>query len=239
MSVTPIDAVVCFKWVPTPGYRSTFGPDTVRVLRNMVARHYPKPHRFICVTDNAKGLDGIETMPLWKDFADVRSPHGANNPSCYRRLKVFSPEARDWFGNRFVVLDLDTVIVGDLTPLWERPEDFVIWGETNPRSWYNGSMFLMTAGSRRQVLDRFDPRRSPLEAKAAGNFGSDQGWISRCLGPGEAMWRTSDGVYSYNLHVRHNGARLPADARIVMFHGNLDPWTHGGQAIPWVKDNWK
>lgn len=240
VAIKPIDAVVCFKWRPAPNYRSTFGPQAVKVLRNMVARHFPRKHRFICVTDDARGLDGIETMMLWHDFADIPSPHGAHNPSCYRRLRVFAPEAKTWFGNRFVCLDLDTVITGDLTPLWERPEDFVIWGETNPNSYYNGSMFLMTAGARKQVLERFDPKRSPLEAKAAGNFGSDQGWISRCLGPGEATWTTKDGVYSYNIHIRRNGGTLPRDARITFWHGNLDPWSPAAVAVaPWVQEHWK
>ena len=230
------EAVVCFKW-KKPGYRSTFGPDQVNTLYRMIDRFYPHPYRKVCVTDDGKRLDpAIDVVPLWSDFADIPSPHGGLNPSCYRRLKVFSPSARDWFGDRFVVLDLDTVVTGDLTPVWDREEDFVIWGETNPRSFYNGSMFLMTAGVRRQVLEKFDPRRSPREALAAGKFGSDQGWISYCLGKGEATWSTSDGVYSYNVHIRHQGQKLPRDARIVMFHGRIDPWSSEGQAIPWVKE---
>ena len=236
----PVEAVVCFKW-QTKGYRSTFGPDTVNVLKNMVRRHYPRTPRIVCVTDNPKGLDSeIEAVPLWPDFADIPSPHGGRNPSCYRRLKVFSPEAREWFkAERFVVIDLDTVIMGDLTPLWERPEDFVIWGETNPRSYYNGSMFLMTAGARRVVLETFHPRRSPAAAKAAGKFGSDQGWISFCLGPGEATWRTTDGVYSYNVHLRNHANKLPPDARVVMFHGAHDPWSQMAMAIPWVREHYR
>jgi hypothetical protein len=206
----------------------------------MVRRNYPHPIRVICVTDNTEGIDGsIETMPLWNDFADVPNPHGVTNPSCYRRLKVFAPEAREWFGDRFVCLDLDTVIVGDLTPLWERTEDFVIWGETNPRSFYNGSMFMMTAGARRQVLDTFNPKVSPHQARSAGKFGSDQGWISYCLGHGEATWTTADGVYSYNLHLRHNGRKLPENARITMWHGALDPWQPGAQAVPWVREHYR
>ncbi len=32
--------VLCWKWQPHKGYRSTFAPETVNVLRNMVARHF-------------------------------------------------------------------------------------------------------------------------------------------------------------------------------------------------------
>jgi len=236
--VTPL-TVVCWRWKPDPGYRSAFRPSTVRALRDMVRRHYPKPHRFLCVTDDPKGMDSdIETVPLWKDFAAVPSPHGRRNPSCYRRLKAFAPEIAEIFGPRFISIDLDTVITGDLTPIFERPEDFIIWGETDPRSFYNGSLFMMTAGARKHVLEQFDPKHSPRLAKAAGKFGSDQGWISYCLGPGEATWGRQDGVYSYRVHIQPQGGKLPENAKIVCFHGGQDPWGHQAQKLPWVREFW-
>lgn len=236
---------VCFRWKPVAGYRSTFGPETVNTLQRMIRRNYTKPHRFICVTDDAAGIDrDVEIVPLWDDFAQVPSPHGGKNPSCYRRLRAFRPEMADVLGPRFVALDLDCVLVADVTPIWDRPEEFVIWGDTHPTTFYNGSMMLMTAGARRQVWDRFDPSTSPQAAKAAGCFGSDQGWISFCLGNGEARWSQADGVYSYRNHLRHTApsaprrGTLPADARIVMFHGAHDPWGEEAQGLPWVKRNW-
>lgn len=232
------ESIVCWKWKPHTGYRSAFGPETVNVLRNMVARHYSHPHRFICVTDDARGLDPrIEVVPLWNDFADVRNPHGhPRNPSCYRRLRAFRPDIGEVFGRRFVSLDLDTVITGDLTPLWDRPEPFVIWGDTNPRTLYNASMFLLTAGARPQVWETFDPDTSPAVAKAARQFGSDQGWISYCLGPGEAMWHRADGVHSFRNEIQPVGSALPAGARITFWHGHVDPWSPTGQALEWVRE---
>jgi hypothetical protein len=231
-------AVVCWRWF-TPNYRSKFTAETVNVLRRMVARHFKTSHRFVCVTDETDGLDpGVEVVTGWHDFASVPNPHGNGNPSCYRRLRMFSPDAKDAFGPRFVSLDLDCVIVNDVTPLWMRPEAFVIWGDTNPRTLYNGSMILMTAGARPQVWDRFDPKTSPAEARAAGNFGSDQAWISYVL-PHEAKWTKADGVYSFRNEVQRANGRLPVNARIVMFHGIFDPWGPGPQAIPWVKKNWR
>lgn len=233
-------SVVTWKWQPMLGYRSAFGPETVNTLRRMVARHYPHPHRFICVTDDAAGLDSsIEVLPLWNDFADLPSPSGGKNPSCYRRLRAFHPDIASAFGPRFVSLDLDVVITGDLSSVWNRPEDFVIWGDTNPSTFYNGSMFLMTAGARPQVWDAFSPTVSPQRAKAAGHFGSDQGWISYCLGPAESRWTRADGVYSYRNDLAPNGgSNLPADARIVIFHGAVDPWAPSGQRLAWVRQHW-
>lgn len=233
--------VVTWKWKPLPGYRSQFGPDTVNVLQRMVARHYPHPHRFVCVTDDATGIDpSVEIVPLWKDLGDLPAPHGvARGPSCYRRLKAFAADAGDLFGGRFVSLDLDTVVVGDLTPLWHRPEDFVIWGDTNPRNLYNGSMWLMTAGARRHVWDRFNPKTAPDQVRAAGRYGSDQGWLSTVLGPNEARWTTQDGVYSYRNDLAADRLKLPSNARIVFFHGHQDPWGTYCQQIPWVRRNYQ
>lgn len=231
---------VTFKWKPKPGYRSSFGPEAVKVLRNMIARHYSKPHRFVCVTDDTTGLDGIETFPLWDDYKDVPSPAGGHNPSCYRRLKMFAPEAKEWFGDRVVVMDLDTVIVQDLTPLFKGDFDFRIWGESDyPQTqWMNGSLWMLKTGTRTKVWTDFDPTTSPKKAHKAGARGSDQGWMSFILGKTEATWGRKDGVYSYRKHVKPLG-HLPNDARIVNFHGHVDPWSYEAQQIPWVKENWR
>jgi len=232
--------VCTFKWKAAPGYRSNFGPEAVHALRAMVARNYPEPHRFVCITDDAEGLTGIETLPLWSDHGAVSSPHGPLQPSCYRRLKLFDPDIEALLGPRIVCLDLDTVIVGDLRPILNRPEDFVIWGETNPRSFYNGSMFMLTAGARPQLWADFNPRTSPTLAKRAGRFGSDQGWISYKLGKGEATWTREDGVYSFRVHLepKNGGEDLPANARVVHFHGKCDPWHWRAQRLAWVREHW-
>jgi hypothetical protein len=230
---------VCWRWKPNPGYRSQFGPDTVRVLRNMIRRHYSKPHRFVCVTDTPHEIDAdIETIQLWKEYGEIPSPHGPLNPSCYRRLKMFSPEAKALFGPRFVSMDLDVVIVSDLSPLVDRTEEFICWGDTNRTTHYNGSFMMLTAGARPQVWDRFDPVKSPRLARQAGFFGSDQGWISYCLGPKERKWSKADGVYSWRNDLKPTRAGLPKDARLVFFHGRDDPWT-AGQTLGWVREHWR
>lgn len=233
--------VVTFKWKPKPGYRSKFSGYNVDVLRRMVRRHYPAPHRFVCITDDPKGITepDVELFELWDQHGLVRNPSGAKNPSCYRRLRLFAGNTGEWLGERFVCLDLDCVIVDDMRPVWDRPEPFVIWKSTTRSNPYNGSMFLLKAGARPQVWRQFDPYLTPVETKAAGYYGSDQAWIGLCLGPNEATWTAADGVYSFRNEVRHAGARLPAGARIVFFHGKGDPWEPEAQRVPWVAQNYR
>lgn len=229
---------VSWRWQPSQGYRSTFGPETVYALREMIRRHYAKPHRFVCVTDRPNDLPGIETIPIWADGAAIPSPIGRSYPSCYRRLKVFAPDAGELFGERLVSIDLDTVIVRDVTPLFDRPEDFVIWGSSDfPKQQYCGSLWMLKTGSRPKVFTTFDPVKSPGLAQRAGYRGSDQAWINYVI-PNEAMWGKKDGVYSYRKDIAKQGNVLPPNARLTCWHGKSDPWGYKAMQIPWVKQHY-
>jgi hypothetical protein len=236
-----IDSLVTFKWQPRRAYRSKFTAHHVNTLRQSFARHYPKPHRFICVTDDPVGIEpGIEIVPLWDDFSKLRNPTWPTGPNCYRRLPVFGKKFAEIAGNRFMCMDLDVVITGDMTDIVDRTEDFVIWGTTNPRIPYCASMFLMTAGVHEEVLTDFDPLRSPRIASNAGYRGSDQGWINYKLGKDIPVWNRSHGVFSYKDHVLDNfRGLLPSNARIVIFHGKPDPWDNTANAMsPWIKKHY-
>lgn len=231
---------VTWRWQPPAGYRSTFSPDTVYALRDMLRRHYARAHRFVCVTDRPEQLPHVETMRLWPDLQDMPSPLGHSYPSCYRRLKVFAPDAGQLFGPRLVSIDLDTVIVGDVTPLFDRAEDVVLWGESDfvGRQHYCGSLWMLKTGTRPRVWTEFDPKTSPKEAWRAGARGSDQAWLSYKLGPHEARWTRADGVYSFRKDIAAHDNKLPANARLVAWHGKVDPWSYRAQQIPWVRTHY-
>jgi hypothetical protein len=229
---------VCWRWREAVGYRSKFAPETVYALREMIRRHYAPAHRFVCVTDRPEELPGVETVRLWDDCARIPSPIGHSYPSCYRRLKLFAPDAGEIFGERVVSVDLDVVVTGDLEPLFDRPEDFVIWGESDfPRTTpYCGSLWMLRTGTRPQAWTEFDPKTSPKTAWKAGCRGSDQGWLAYKLGTREATWGKRDGIYSWRKDLAKLKDRaLPAGARMVIFHGKQDPWTYPAQQVAWVR----
>lgn len=234
-----------FKWKAPPGYRSKFEGEQVNTLRNMVARNLKIPHEFFCITDDPTGIDsGVRVIPLWDEFANLKSPHvspnGAVNPSCYRRLPMYGKKGRELIGERFWVLDLDVVIVDDVTPLVDIPDDFKIWGDTAKGTPYNGSMQLMNAEARAQVYETFDPVESPKKGRALGYIGSDQAWIGACLGPNEKKWTARDGVYSYRNEIAPKGGTLPHNARIVIFHGHVDPWQSTTKTRHrWVREHYR
>lgn len=238
-----IDSVVVWKW-SRPGYRSTYTSAHVNTMRRMIARHYPHPHRFICITDDAAGIEpGIEVVDLWREFEDLRNPSYRDGPNCYVRLRSFSREFEDIAGARFVSIDLDCVITGDLTPLFHRTEDFVMYGAPGRGGWHTmcGSMWMLRTGSKSQVWETFDPRTSPMRAHMAGCKGSDQGWIKFALGTTQPMWIARDGVYSYKYDLmRFHRGRLPRGARVVVFHGKPDPWdTVALNQSPWIREHYQ
>ncbi len=224
-------SVVCFKW------GDKYTAEHVNILRHMVARHYAKPHRFICVTNDAEGLEeGVEVVPDREDFKDVPSPHGAGKPSCYRRLRLWEPDAAETFGDWVVTLDLDTVIVRDMAPIWDRDTAFTGWADPMNKGQYNASMYLLLTGSYPSVWRDFNPATSPAETAGKGFRGSDQGWISSKMWASWPKWTRADGVLSYKVDCK---IVLPKTARIVFFHGNPKPWSTEVKRHQWIKDNWK
>lgn len=231
---------VCFKWKPAHTYRSTFSHDAVNTLWSMLARNFNGPCRLTCITDDPKGISSeVRVLPLWDTYGSLPSPHGHAYPSCYRRLRLFAPDAAELIGPRFAVMDLDIVVTADITPLFPADVDFKIWGDTAKGTPYNGSLWMMNAGARRQVWDEFDPIASPRKSLALGYIGSDQGWIGACLGPNEQKWSIRDGVYSFRNHIQKSAYQLPANARMVIFHGAWDPWTQTAQRLSWVRKHYR
>lgn len=234
-------SVVVFKW-SKPGYRSTFTGEHVNTMASMVARTYPDPHRVICVTDDPSGIDpDVMCVPLWTNHNELKNVSWPSvGPNCYPRLRVFSKEFAKIAGERFVCVDLDVVLTGDMRPLWNRTEDFVIYASKTAGYHYCGSMFMMTAGCRAQVWEDFDPATSPAAAKAGGNNGSDQGWIQHRLGRKEATWHVAHGVYAFRTDLRRREEKLPRDARMVIFHGQPDPWQAEAQRMaPWIRQHYR
>jgi len=217
-------SVVVWRW----GHK--YSAESVNTLFRMVRRWYG-PHRSICVTNDAAGIDAdIEIIADREDFSNVPNPSGPQFPSCYRRLRLF--DGSD-FGERVVSLDLDAVVVDDLRPLWDRPETVVAWEDPLYPRQVNGSMLLLNAGAHPEVWAEFNPRISPAAAKTAGFRGSDQAWISYLMTE-SARWTRADGVYSFR-----QARELPANARIVFFHGGTKPWDIGAQRIEWVRKNYR
>jgi len=233
--------IVCWKW-SSDHYKVRFEAHHVNVLAKMIKRHYKSPYRMVCITDEPKGITECETHPLWTDHSKLPNISGKHLPSCYRRLKIFSKEvAAELNAERILSIDLDVVLTGDVSGIFNRPDPFVGWKVpgVHVAEVYNGSMVLFTAGLYDWIWTTFDPVKSPLLAKQAGYQGSDQGWISYCLKAREPGWGRHDGVFSYPREIRHFMG-LPNNARMVIFHGQRKPWdTRYSRDRHWIMKHYK
>lgn len=231
-------SVVCWKW---RGERE-FLPSYVNRLQSMFARHLNVPHRLVCITDDpAEGISPkaeIVPMPAAAlEVAHLKSAEGGIMPSCYRRLWMFSSEARKVLGDRVLLTDIDAVITGDITHLVKRREPFVGW---KPKmAWGNnarvaGGLYLMTPGCHPEVWDDFGPE-GIAAAKDAGFRGSDQAWISYKIGATCATWAQTDGIYALS-DLGRGRYPLPRDARMVQFAGFPKPWE--AMHLEWVRKHY-
>lgn len=230
--------IVTWLWRGNPQYHSQFTAEHVNILGRMLGRNMRMPFRLSCITDMPEGIDSsIRIIPLWPS-PNIETHPG--RPNCFRRLKMFSHEMHDLIGPRFASMDLDCVITSEVTPIFQRQEDFIMWGDTARNTSYNGSLVLMNAGARAQVWSQFDPRKAKAAISAAQIVGSDQAWISLVLGPDEKKFGLRDGVYSYRQHIlRLNLTQLPGDCRIVFFHGREDPDHPRPQTNAWVREHYR
>ena len=229
--------VVCWVWDGPRRYR----PEHANTLYRMLRRHLHVQFRLVCITDFSDGFDdGIEVMPIpaaAESVGQIMSPEGANMPTCYRRLWLFSDEARS-LGDRVLSLDVDLVILRDITSTVDRSEDFVGW---KPRqTWGNadrvaGGMYLLTTGSRTHVWTDFGSDEVRV-VRRAGYRGSDQAWMSYKLAKDAALFRQEDGLYAMSDLERRNW-QPPADARIVQFAGIKKPWQ--AMNLDWVMEHYR
>jgi len=237
---------VTWKWKSPFQDGREFPASAVNVLRASVAKHYRRPHRFVCVTDDTTGLDRrVEVFPIPETGLEavstpvpplVRGGKTIHYASCFRRLWMFSREAMQ-LGEWVFVLDLDCLVIDRVEPLIDRfPADFVGWlreadGRWRKRPTLAGAIYKLRTGSHVEVWEDFEPATSPQEAVAAGYNGSDQAWMSYKLLPTrDRMWTEADGVAKLNIA----GPRKGRD-RILFTVGSEPPWNANRN---WVAYHW-
>lgn len=224
-------SVICWKWKSDPVARYQYTAADVNKLYAMFARNYSLPFKFFCVTDETAGIRSeVQTYPSWTEPNVTLS--NARKPNCYRRLKIFTTWAAKEFGPRILSIDLDCVILSDITLLFDEDVNFKAWNMQGVP--YQGGLVLHRPGTMTEVWDKFNPISSPR--RAAGYIGSDQAWMSYIIPAGRPVWTPrKDHVYSYKAHIRKY-PELIEKARIVFFHGVPKP--HDVDA-KWIKQHWR
>ena len=232
--------ICTYFWVPDAGskFAAPYTANDVRRLQKMVAKNLTVPHEFAVITDRPYLFADDENI---KAVTIDRTTHVPG--TCYVRLMTFHPNGPEMIGDKVLVLDLDTLIVGNIDHLATREEDLVLW--RNParhpskpgRSIYNTSLLLHKCGTMPELWQAFvDLGKGKIPAK------DDQWYLSDALGEDMPYFDGErDGVY--RVAPAPNDTRggisgvLPANACIVTFPGSNGKWSlpHIAAANPWIE----
>jgi len=187
-----------------------YRPEHVRALQEQVARHSTLP--FVAMSDVP--VSGVDVIPL-------------QHPDWTRwwcKMELFSPDML-LFGD-ILFIDLDTWIVGSLDDIGNAQVLTVL------SDFYRGAVAKGDRiGSGLMYIPRDD--RPPIwerwMANPAGHMRScsngDQEFLEKTWKEKAERWQAllPGQVVSYKVHVRGKNT-IPADARVVCFHGHPRPW---------------
>jgi hypothetical protein len=199
--------VVCLK------QGSKYGAEWVQRLRNMVAKHLPCAHEFVCYTETP--VEGITCEPL---------PSGL--PGWWAKVGLFQSGLAI---GETLYLDLDVVVTGDLS-IFRRPDDGKVWALDdfsyslrNPRQGLdtasvrllggagtcNSSVMSWHGDAGRKVWDTFTP-------EVMDRLHGDQNHITQALWPHTLALYPAGLACSYKYHV----LRDDAHGSVTVFHGS-------------------
>ena len=211
--------IITWLW-SQPNARFAYTVSHVNAWASAMRANCTRDVSFACVTDHPDGLlDWIEAIPLPQDFIDCKTDQwkeSAGLPQCYRRLAMFAPDAKDWIGaDRWISMDLDCIVVGNIDHLIDRTEDFLIFRGTSSSRPCNGGFVVMNNGARPQLYNDFSIENARI---ASSKFvGSDQAWIAYCLSGYADDWHSgwketrvgeAEGIYHYSPRfVRTHGGK--------------------------------
>lgn len=238
--------VVCMKW------GTKYGAEYVDRLYGMVRRHLRGDFRFVCLTDRSQGIRAeVQCLPI----PPLDLPAGIPERG-WNKLTTFSAELHQRYGLRgtALFLDLDVVIVDDITPFFELPGEFLIIHDWK-RPWRvtgNSSVYRFEIGAHADVLQAFVTRQAEMRRR----YRNEQEYLSHTLhAQGRLGYWPKGWCRSFKYHSiprwPSNWWRAPAvppGTRIVVFHGEVNPpdalagrrnrrWRHMRPAA-WVAEHW-
>jgi len=217
-----------------------YTPDYVYKLKNMVSRHLEEKHRFLCMTDNAFQVPGIDTIMAPVPIADSWCKIGlfASNLMTVEK------------GERCLYLDLDVVITGSLDqlikdklkdekaiPIVDKLSDVDInqgldnksnelWIAKDWHDPFNSSVMYWVHGQQSKIYGKF-------RSEDMNRLRGDQNLISELV-PDAKTFNKSD-ILSYKFSGLMGKEAPPKNAKVVLFHGK--PKMHELN-VDWINKEW-
>lgn len=245
--------VMCMKW--GKGY----APDYVNVLASAVKKNLAADHRFVCITDDAAGISkDVETYPIPEmGLNETNYGFGA-----WQKLSLFK---RDLYGltGKALFIDLDSMICGDLDPMFDVPGKLVMIKEwkrpidklkINPPIRGASGVLGFELGSMPELYDNF--------------VAKPQTWTNALRNDQRYLWQEQDNITfwpdEYVISFKRHLLRaplvnrilppkpVPEGTKVLAFHGRPRPaeviadgdqvwgdfWRYGRGPVTWFRDYW-
>lgn len=248
--------VACIKW------GRLFGPEYVNRLYSGVRRNLPGLQRFCCMTEHAEGLHpDIEVLPLPQEPFQQEMDRAlavANRQGAMRKVSLFRRDVIPCLDGPVLGFDLDVVIAGDLSEIWEMAPGRVVmrhdWVEARKgRPTGHGSVFRYDPAQHGYLYEDLAANPYSEVEKARG---SEQRYTShKAMERDEFAYIPPEQVVSFKYQCLprfpSNYWRvpvLPASARVVCFHGRpkmteavagyAGSVLRHSKACDWLKEHW-
>lgn len=183
-----------------------YTPEYVRRLCEGIRQHTRSRHRVVCLSDDSTVSQYCEHEPLATDWT-----------GWWSKLELFRV-----FKGSTLYLDLDTLVVGDITPITEYPHYFTMLSDllfpVRP-----ASGVMAWSGDFSYLADGFD--MSQAEDYRKTECWGDQGWITKQLGFDPA--RFQDLFPGMIVSRKRSTDDQKRAASIICYHGKPRPHQTG------------
>lgn len=187
-----------------------FTQEYVARLAHTVSVHCKAPYEFVCLTTERLRIDGVRNERIL-----------CERPGFWNKLELFR---RGLFAGPVVYVDLDTLILNDVTDIFTYPHGFTTGSNwLRPGRMASGMLAWDGTQDLHYLFEGYRPQHVREYAASWACFG-DQGYIEKHLKRESARFDDlfPGRLVSYKYHVRKHG-RVPEGASIVMFHGRPRP----------------
>jgi len=229
--------VVCLK------HGSKYSAEYVNVLKKMTQRNLTVPHKFVCFTEDPKGIDpDIKILPL--PTIQIKG--------WWFKTMLFNPNLQ--IQGTMLFIDLDVVIFKNIDRLFQHsPGTFMVCRDFNrcfQPNWQkmNSSVVRWNTGQHPQLYNNFI--KDPITISK--RFHGDQDWLFDQVKKHFEFW-PDEWIQSYKWEMRGNPKlvrqktgqknftapgepKIKSETAVAVFHGDPNP----KECVdPWCQTHWK
>lgn len=224
---------LCIKWGTK--YPASF----VNKLFLAIEKYSKVDFDFICMTDDFSGIDKrviLQNLP--KTGLDEKLMDAKKGGETWRKVGIFQKENYSNINNDIIFLDLDVVIMGDLTPLFNfNPGKFTViedWMERQRKNCFlqfravsgNTSVFKFNPKKHENVFLNYKKNQTSVLEK----YRIEQQYVTDFLKQDMVFWqkntiqsfkRSCRRIFPLNLFMQ---PKIPSkECKILVFHGHPLP----------------